>query len=97
MRSLDTGSGEQALESSENTTEAADLVTNTPLKVTQQSLLTGVTTTAAMNSEAKTQKPAPAPGTIFRAADTKPGSMTSSDDSETSQVFSHLRCQQAGT
>ena len=83
MRSLDTGSGEQALESSENTTEAADLVTSTPLQETQQSLLTGVTTTAAMNSEAKTLQPAPAPGTILRAADTKPGSVGSSPVSDT--------------
>ncbi|KAK7795812.1 hypothetical protein U0070_018811, partial [Myodes glareolus] len=74
---MDTGSGERAPGSPESTTGAADLVTSTPLQETQQSLLTGVTTTAAMNSEAKTQQPAPAPDTILRAADTKPGSVAS--------------------
>ena len=75
---MDTASGQLAPESPESTTEAADLVTNPPLEETQQSLQTGVTTTAAMTSEAKTQQPAVAPDAILGAVDTKPGSMSSS-------------------
>ncbi|KAH0502196.1 Nuclease-sensitive element-binding protein 1 [Microtus ochrogaster] len=81
-RSMDTGSGQLAPESPESTTEAADLVNNSPLDETQQSLQTGVTTTAAITSEAKTQQPAVAPDAILRAVDTKPGSMSSSVGSD---------------
>ncbi|XP_057616650.1 Y-box-binding protein 1-like [Chionomys nivalis] len=79
---MDTGSRQLAPENPESTTYAADLVTNTPLEETQQSLQTGVTTTAAITSEAKTQQPAVAPDAILRAVDTKPGSMSSSAGSD---------------
>ncbi|XP_057616644.1 Y-box-binding protein 1-like [Chionomys nivalis] len=79
---MDTASGQLAPENPESTTYAADLVTNTPLEETQQSLQTGVSTTAAITSEAKTQQPDVAPDAILRAVDTKPGSMSSSAGSD---------------
>ncbi|KAK7796172.1 hypothetical protein U0070_023227 [Myodes glareolus] len=79
---METGSGERTPGSPESTTEVTDLVTNTPLEETQQSRLIRVTTTTAMNSKAKTLQPAPAPGTILRAADNKPGSMATSAGSD---------------
>ncbi|XP_057616648.1 Y-box-binding protein 1-like [Chionomys nivalis] len=79
---MDTASGQLAPKSPESTTYAADLVTNTPLEETQQSLQTGVSTTAGITSEAKTQQSAVAPDAILRAVDTKPGSMSSSAGSD---------------
>lgn len=79
---MDTGRGQLATGSPESTTEAANLVTNPPLEETQQSLQTGVTTTAAITSEVKTQQPAVASDAILRAVDTKPGSMSSSAGSD---------------